>query len=142
MQASIKITGLYDIDRVFKNLPASTQNKASRPALRAGARVVRDAASTNIQAVVSDEATGLAAKSLRVYSLRRSKGNLRVAVMVKRGVVASNGARVGLYASVLEYRPGMSWIRKAIRDKKNEAVDAVTREFNKRLVQAVKDAQR
>lgn len=142
MQVSANISGLYNLDKLFKALPASTQNKAARPALRAGARVIRNEASTNIQSVVSDEATGLAARSLRVYSLRKYQGQLRVAVMVKRGVYASNGARVGLYASVLEYRPGMSWIRKAARDKKAEAVAAVRSEMSKRINDAVKDAQR
>lgn len=144
MSIEARISGVQDIDRVFLALPGATQNKASRPALRAGGRVIRDMASANVKAITSDEATGLLARSLRVYALRRFKGNLRVGVQVKRGAVAKNGARVGLYASVLEYgkegQPPRSWLRKAIREGVSSATSAVVTEFNKRLVDAVRAA--
>lgn len=144
MTIEAKVLGVADIDKVFKALPITTQNKASRPALRKGGTVIRNMASANVKAITSEEATGLLARSLRVYTFKRYKGNLRVGVQVKRGLVAKNGARVGLYGAVLEYgkegQPPRSWIRKAIREGVTAANQAVLTEFNKRLVEAVRSA--
>lgn len=150
VSVSVEITGADQVIKALERLPISTQTKALRPALRKGATVVRDAASENLKAVVSAEATGLSARSLRVYSLRKINGNLRVAVMVKRGLIYPNRAgqpvRVGLAVSVLEYgkqnQPPRSWIRKAAREKVAAATDAVSQEITKRLDSAVEDAKR
>lgn len=147
MDSSIKITGLEDVRKALGNLPRSTRNKMMRPALRRGAAVVRDAASANVKAIANQGyATGLLAKSLRVYSLRAYYGMLRVAVMVRRGLVTSKGVRVGLYAAVLEYgkenQPPRSWLRKAAREQKDVSLRAISQEASKRLPDAVKDAKK
>lgn len=143
----LKISGLDQLEKTFKKLPKSTQNKALKPALREGAKIVRKAASDNINAIVSDKATGVGARSLSIYTLKVYKGMLRVAVMVRKGAINKvNGARVGLYLSVLEYgkqgqRP-RSWIRKAAREKSTEAINKVAQEVSARMEQAVEDAKR
>lgn len=142
-----------DLDKVFTNLPRSLQRKAYRQALRAGASVVRDAAEANLKSITTEGyATGYAAKQLRVYNLRKVNGNFRVAVQVRRGAVnvkkLVNGepVRVGLYVSVLEYgkenQPPRSWIRKAIREEKAQAIDALTRSMSEGMLEAIEDAKK
>lgn len=135
---------------MFSNLPRSTKRKVHMPALRAGGAVLRKKAEANIKSVVSGESTGTLEKNIRVYSYKKYRGNYRVGVQVKRGavnnkkIIKGQPVRVGLYAGVLEYRDGgkYSWIRKASREGKNEAVSDVTREFNRRMIEAIRDAKR
>lgn len=144
--ASVDVLGLKEVQETFKRMPAATQRKALRPALRAGANVVKKAAASNVRSITSNEATGLLARSLAVYSLKRFRGNLRMAVMVRKGTVTSRGVRVGLYASVLEYgkenQPPRSWIRKAAREKTREAFNVVAQEIKRRMVAVVEDAKK
>lgn len=152
MDFNNSITGFKELDKTFSNLPRTTQRRAIVPALRAGAFVVRDMAAANVKAVTSGDSTGLLERSLRVYNYKKYRGNYRVAVQVKRGLVNTkkivNGqpVRVGLYAAVLEYgkegQAPRSWIRKAIRDGQGAAVSALTKEASKRMVDAVRDARR
>lgn len=139
-----------EVERVFKNLPRTTQRRALMPALRAGAFVVRDLAVANVRAVTSGESTGVLERNIRVYNYKKYRGNYRVAVQVKRGMmntkVKGKPVRVGLYAAVLEYgkegQAPRSWIRKAIRDGQGAAVSALTKEASKRMNEAVRDARR
>lgn len=152
MEFETRLTGVAELDRTFANLPRTTQRRALIPALRAGAYTVRDMAAANVKAVVSDDATGLLARNIRVYTLKKYKGNWRVAVQVKRGLhntkklVKGKPVRVGLYAAVLEYgkqgQPPRSWIRKAIREGKTAAVNKLLQEANKRMVDAVAEARK
>lgn len=153
MELSTTINGLSDIYKVFNNLPRSTQRRAGNQALRAGAAPVREAVVSNLNRF-SDVFTGLSKTrgNIRIYTLRKYRGQQRVAVQVKRGLVNpakrdGNGqpVRVGMYVAVLEYgkenqRPRPSF-RAAIRDKKNQAIDALTKEFNKRMVDVIRDAK-
>lgn len=149
------LTGVQNIDKVFNNLPRSMQRKAYMQALRAGAAPVRDSASNNIRSVLQPF-TGLSARrgTIRIYNLRKYKGSFRVAVQVRRGLVNTRKTdgqgkpvRVGLYLAVAEYgstklnRAPRSWIRKAIREQKSNAISNVTKEMNKRIVEAVEDAK-
>lgn len=153
MQFSHKIVGLDKLNTTFAKLPKSTQNRALKPAMRKGMLVVREAASVNVQNIADKGyATGLLARSLRVYNLRKYRGMLRVAVMVKRGLVnvkkIVNGqpVRVGLYASVLEYgkrdQEPRSWIRKAAREKEKVVLNTVTSEAYRRIKDAVLEAKK
>lgn len=156
MDFKANLTGIYDLDKVFSNLPRTIRNRAARPALRAGAAKVRDAARDNVRQV-ADMFTGVLSKrgSITMYNMKMFRGSLRVAVQIRRGLVNTqkldrNGkpVRVGMYAAVLEYgsrklnRRPRSWIRRAIREQHNQAVSAIRSEMNKRMVEAVKDARR
>jgi len=151
MDFSGSLSGIKDIDKVFTNLPRSSQRKVYMRALREGAKPVKDAATNNIRQV-SKKFTGLLSRksTVAVYNYKKYRGNFRVAVQIRRGLlnnlVEGEPVRVGLYASVLEYgkngQPPRSWIRKAIRENKEQAVNALASEFNKRLTDAVKDAKR
>lgn len=150
------LTGIQNIDKVFNNLPRSMQRKAYMQALRSGAGPVRDAARDNLRTVLRPF-SGISHKrgTVRIYNLRKFKGSYRVAVQVAKGLTNSakldgegKPVRVGLYLSVAEYgstklnRAPRSWIRKAVREKKTDAVNNITTEMNKRIVEAVEDAKK
>jgi HK97 gp10 family phage protein len=148
MKFDVDIIGVKDLDRVFNNLPRSMQRKAYMQALRAGAEPVKSAAQANIQQVSRPYTGVLSRKStLRIYNLRKYRGNYRVSVQIRRGLIntKAKGVRVGLYAAVLEYgkkgQPPRPWIRKAIREQQAAAISALTTEMNKRIVDALKDAR-
>lgn len=152
MRLVANITGLTELDKTFSRMPRSTQRRAYTAALRAGAAIVRNLAEKNLKSAANKGyATGTAERSLRIYALKKYRGNFRVAVQVKKGMVNTkkivNGkpVRVGLYVSVLEYgksgQAPQSWIRKAIREGRNAAVSALTKEMGIRIESAVKDAR-
>lgn len=152
MDAKVNID-VSGVDKLFLNLPRTTQRRAYMPALRAGGFVIRDMAVENVKSVATrGYATGTLEKNIRVYSYKKYRGNFRVGVQIKRGAVNQkkivNGkpVRIGLYGSVLEYgkknQAPQSWIRKAIREGKSPSYNAILKEFNKRLIDAVREAQR
>lgn len=140
---------IREVEKLFRNLPRTTQRRALMPGLRAGANIVKDMAIANVKSVTSGESTGVLEKNIRVYNYKKYKGNYRVAVQVKRGLMNTIGGgkpvRVGLYAAVLEYgkqgQAPRSWIRKAIRDGQGPAVSALTQEIRKRMDDAIREAK-
>lgn len=161
MTISTKISGLDNLDKVLANMTRSTRRKVHNKALRAGAKVVKDAAHENILKQFK-EFTGLLSKksTVAVYNARKYKGSFRVLVQIRRGLVNSKvmvkdsktgekgPVRVGLYASVGEYgsaklnRRPRPWIRPAIKENESRAISSLTKEFNARLVEAVEDAKK
>lgn len=152
MNVNIKIEGVEQITAVFKQLPRSMQTKAYYRALFSGASAVKAGAEQNLKSMPMDEATGTLAKNIRVYRLKKRRGLYRVAVRVRKGATNKkkkdgSGApvRVGLYGSVLEYgkknqRP-RSWIRKAIREERNRAVNRVIDGMRKHMIESLNDAK-
>lgn len=157
MDFSVRISGVEKLDRTFLNMPGSTQRKVYNKALRRGGKVVKDAATVNIMKV-SKKFTGVLSlkSSVAMYNGRKRKGNFRLLIHVKRGLmnhkVLAKGfkkpVRVGLYASVLEYgskklnRVPRPWIRPAIRENTTSVVNNITDEFKIRMNEVVKDARR
>lgn len=156
MDFNAAITGIREVEKTFNNLPRSMQRKVYMKALRAGAAPVRIAAEANL-ASVSDPFTGLSRTkgAIQIYALKKYRGNYRVGIQAKRGLVNAakkdkNGqpVRVGLYLAVLEYgsprlnRQPRSWIRKAIREQPQAALDATAKEMARLLPEAVRDARR
>lgn len=152
MEFDVTLKGIQELDKTFQNIPKTMQSYAYRRTLRAGAVPVRDAAEENIKAV-SKKFTGIAQRrgTIRVYNLRKYRGTFRVAVQVRRGLLNpvknENGepVRVGLYLSVLEYgkknQPPRSWIRKAIREKRNDAINAAATELAESMIVAIARAR-
>lgn len=145
MDFGIETRGFDKLLKTFSNLPRSMRRKALRPALRKGANIVKKAASENVQAVTSDEATGLLSRSLETRSAKPFRGSLRMLVRIKANVFSEKGTRVGLYGSVLEYgkenQPPRSWMRKAARENTSEVLEAVRAEVQTRIPEVIKDAQ-
>lgn len=154
MQITAKIVGLDKLERTFRALPLATQNKASKAALREGAKVIRADAQQNIAAITagSKQSTGVGQKGIAVYNFKKKRGMLRVGVMVRKGLVNKkkiiNGVpvRVGLYLSVLEYgkrnQPPRSWLRKAAKNKASLAYSTVERVLGQKMDDAVEAAKR
>lgn len=146
----VKITGADGVQKVFTNLPRSTAKKCHMQALRAGGKVVKRNAVKRLKAQVSPESTGVLEKGLTVYSLKKIRGQYRVGVAVKRGLVnqqkliRGEPVRVGLYASVLEFRDGgkFAYMRPAAKESVNEVLNVMTSEISRRLNSAVEDAKR
>ena len=155
MDFSGGVSGVEELLRTFERLPRSSQRKAYYPSLRAGGEIVRVAATQNIKAV-SEPYSGLARRenTLRVYNLKKFRGNFRIAVQVRRGLVnpakrnkQGEPVRVGLYLAVLEYgsqklnRAPRPWLRKALREQEVRAVDNVRRAFSSRMNEIISDAR-
>lgn len=154
MQFSASISGVKELDATFTALPKQSERLVYRQSLREGAKIVEKSAENNIRKV-SKKFTGLAQRrsSISVYNLKKYKGNYRVAVQVKRGLVnqmktdKDGPVRVGAYLAVLEYgsqklnRRPRPWIRPAIRNEKNAALERISKEFARRLDFAVKRAR-
>lgn len=152
MKIEVRIQGINDIVNVFNELPRSMQRKVYYRALLAGGGVVKQAAEQNLKSMPMDEATGTLAKNIRVYRLKKRRGLYRVAVRVRKGAVnkrkkdgAGDPVRVGLYGSVLEYgkknQAPRSWIRKAIREERNQAVSRVSDGMRRHMIEALNDAK-
>lgn len=151
MQFSSSINGIRELELTFNNIPRQSR-RVYMTALRAGGTVVRKNAEKNLKAVATaGYATGTAEKNIRVYSLRKYRGNYRVGVQIRRGavnrkkIVNGSPVRIGLYASVLEYgkknQPPRSWIRKAIRESNHDVYVEVAREFRIGMVQAIQNSR-
>lgn len=155
MDFGADVIGINQLYKTFNNLPRAMQRKAYRQALRAGAAPVKAAAEANLRAA-SEPFSGLSRRrgSIAIYNLKKSRGNFRVSVQVKRGLVnpkkkGKDGTpvRVGMYLAVLEYgsnkinRAPRSWIRKAIRENVDQSLDALTTEMSKRMVDVINDAK-
>lgn len=145
----ITITGQDALVATLGKLGNSMQNKALRAGMKAGAAIVAKAAEVNLNAIVAKGSTGLLEKNVKVYVLKKKDGvYLRYGVMVKKGLLNQtkhdkNGpVRVGLYASVLEYRPGKSWLRKAARETTGQVVAAVRETALAKIDDAIQDAKK
>jgi hypothetical protein len=134
-------------------LPSKMRSLIYSKALLAGGAVVRDKASINVKSVVSSEASGVLAKNLRVYRLKKKRGWYRAGVMVRRGAVNKrkrdgNGkpVRVGLYGSVLEYgkknQPPRAWLRPAYASERGKAESRVRQVFTNNLLSALESAKK
>lgn len=139
-----------DVENVLKRLPGATRRKAVMPSLRAGGKVIKEKAESNVKSVTSGDSTGILSKNIRVYNYKKYRGSYRVGVQIKRGAVNSRKlikgepVRVGLYGSVLEYREGgkYSWLRKAARESQGEAYAEIKNELAKRIPAVISEAKK
>lgn len=148
MKLDVRFSGIKELARVFGELPRAMQRKSYYKALMASAGVVRDAAVDNLKSMPMDDATGTLEKNIRVYRLKKLRSFYRVAVRVRKGAVntkkkdgSGNPVRVGLYGSVLEYgkknQPPRSWIRKAIREERAEAIQRMASKMRETMAEAI-----
>ena len=148
-----EISGLDNVGKTMLNLPTKMRTTIYSKALLAGGAVVRDRASQNVKSVVSSEASGVLAKNLRVYRLKKKRGWYRSGVMVRRGAVNKrkrdgNGqpVRVGLYGSVLEYgkrnQPPRPWLRSAYASQRGAAEQRIRQVISKNLLSALESAKK
>ncbi|GAB3282640.1 hypothetical protein GCM10027347_59000 [Larkinella harenae] len=131
--------------KAMQKLPRTIRNRALRKGLRAGAEVVKKRASDNVRSVTSDEATGLLASKLVIRARKQTRTALGVRVAIGRGT-AKNGARIGLYGSVLEFgkenQPPRPWLRPAADQSASQVLSVLVQESSRYLDDAVEDAKR
>lgn len=165
MQANIQIHGVDVVKDVLSRLPKTMQNKTLRPAMKKAMRVVKKKAEENLDSVLSGNSTGLLRRSLRIYAFKSRRGQLRTAVMVKKGLIypnkfdtalrgkkgrkrtVSEPRRVGMVAGILNWgRPGQAprfWLTKAARESVRPLYEALRQEIKNQLektINAVKKA--
>lgn len=141
-----EVTGVNEVVAALGKLPESTRRIALRGALREAAKAIKKQAEINIAGVVSSEATGLLARSIVIRSAKTSRGNIRVAVAIAGKKLSKRGTRVGLYGSVLEFgkknQPPRAFLRPAIAQKGQEAINIMGQEFARKFDQAVMEARK
>lgn len=89
--SEIKVSGLSDLQRFLDQLPAKISANILRGALRSGAKVIANAAKSNVTSV-----SGELAKSIRV-STRTKKLDGKVSASVK------TGSKAAFYAHMTEF---------------------------------------
>ena len=98
----INITGLSELQAQLDRLPANVEKKLLRGALRAGQKVVLEAAKANIRTISGDLAA-----SLRISTRSRKNG------LVSARVVA--GAKKVFYAHMVEFGTAQHYIKPKTR---------------------------
>ena len=87
----IKVKGLAELQKFLDQLPAKMEANVLRGSLRSGAKVIANAAKSNVTSV-----SGELAKSIRV-STRTKKSDGKVSASVK------TGSRAAFYAHMIEF---------------------------------------
>lgn len=146
MVDAIKVEGANELVAAFGRLPFSMRKKVLRGALKEGAKAVKARAADNVRSVVSNQSTGLLARSISIYSGRgASRDQIRVIVAITANKTARNGARVGLYGSVLEFgkenQPPRPWLRPAAQQSTQQVIQMTSAYGRQHLADAVADAK-
>lgn len=122
---SLELVGFEHVINQFKTLDGKIQKKALRPALRAGAKVIQKSAKSK-----APRLSGRLRKFIKVKSLKRSRGEIGVAVQTgTRLELQIPHAEQGYYPFSIEF--GTKTVKKqpymkpALREKRNEATNAV-----------------
>jgi HK97 gp10 family phage protein len=113
------------IIKKLEELPEEIQSKAAKKALRPAANLIRDAARANVR-----NDTGILQRSIKTFSLRKSKKALFVGPKVKKA--ARGGKKVegqAYYAHWVEFGTrhmvGKGYMRRAYDMKKTEALEKI-----------------
>ncbi|MFC3340015.1 HK97-gp10 family putative phage morphogenesis protein [Paracandidimonas soli] len=156
MKIIMSVRGLDGVLETLQALPAEVVSKKGGPvklALAKAARVIRAQAVANLTATISStqdsESTGLLAKNVIVTRGKEPHGTKgeRYLVRVRRkaydgdklGRRQKAGKRVTTHktASLKEYgsshQPATPWLRPAVQQKGQEAIDVFTADLNKRI---------
>lgn len=160
MKIEMQVHGLNGVLEALQSLPAEVVSKRGGPvklALAKGARLIRDQAKANLRAAIAlngDVSTGLLEKNViasRGKPIYGSKGE-RYLVRVRRkaydgekiGKKQKAGKRVTTHktASLLEYgsshQPATPWLRPAVHQKGQAAINVITEDLKRRVDQTVK----
>lgn len=160
MKVDMKVEGLNGVLETLQSLPSEVVSKRGGPvklALAKAARVIRDQAKINLKAAIAlngDESTGLLEKNVVVTRGKEPVGTKgeRYLVRVRRkaydgeklGKRQKAGKRVTTHktASLLEYgsshQPATPWLRPAVKQKGQQAIEVFTSDLNRRIEATVK----
>ena len=160
MKVEVKLQGMDGVLETLQSLPAEVVSKRGGPvklALAKAARVIQAQAKTNLKAAIAmngDVSTGLLEKNVVVTRGKEPIGSRgeRYLVRVRRkaydgeklGKRQKAGKRVTTHktASLLEYgsshQPATPWLRHAVKQKGQEAIEVFTSDLNRRIEATVK----
>lgn len=160
MKVDMKVEGLNGVLETLQSLPSEVVSKRGGPvklSLAKAARVIRDQAKINLRAAIAqngEQSTGLLEKNVVVTRGKEPIGTRgeRYLVRVRRkaydgeklGKRQKAGKRVTTHktASLLEYgsshQPATPWLRPAVKQKGQQAIEVFTSDLNRRLEATVK----
>lgn len=134
----LSLTGHDAIVKAFNELPAKLQRSILRPALRAGAKVLR--ASVQASAPRSDEAPHMA-DSLKIKALKRKRGRVGYVVITAKRPILGIKAADTYYPAHIEYGyrhngkhvPANPWMKRGLEAGRAAAMNTVAREIGQRM---------
>lgn len=160
MKIEMNVSGLNGVLETLQSLPAEVVSKRGGPvklALAKGARLIRDQAKVNLKAAIAlngDVSTGLLEENVIASRGKPPFGGKgeRYLVRVRRkaydgdkiGKKQKAGKRVTTHktASLLEYgsshQPATPWLRPAVRQKGEQAINVITDDLQRRIGLVVK----
>lgn len=152
MKVEVNLRGVDGVITTLKSLPAEIVSKRGGPvklALAKGARLIRDEAKKNLRRVIAingDESTGLLEKNVissRGKQPSTGKGERYLVRVRRKTYPGKNGKPVTTRAtaSFLEYgtedQPATPWLRPAVRQHGEAAINTITQDLNKRVEKVV-----
>lgn len=160
MKIEMNVSGLDGVLETLQSLPAEVVSKRGGPvklALAKGARLIRDQAKTNLRASIAlngDVSTGLLEKNVIASRGKAPFGGKGERYLVRVRRKAYDGEKIGKRqkagkrvtthktASLLEYgsshQPATPWLRPAVRQKGEQAINVITDDLKRRIGLVVK----
>jgi len=160
MKVSVDVKGLEGVLDTLRGLPAEIVSKRGGPvklALAKAARVIRDQAAVNLSEAIAmngDESTGLLEQNLVVTRGKEPTGTKGERYLVRIRRKAYDGAKISKRqkagkrvtthktASLLEYgsshQPATQWLRPAVKQKGEEAINVFKTDLSRRIDATVK----
>src|SRR5690554_2659995 len=155
MKITMNVQGLDGVMQTLQSLPPEIVSKRGGPvklALAKAARVIRDQAKVNLKAAIAingDASTGLLEKNVVVTRGKEPVGTKGERYLVRVRRKAYDGAKIGKRqkagkrvtthktASLLEYgsshQPATPWLRPAVKQKGEQAINVFTSALNRRI---------
>lgn len=144
----LKVTGLDNVLDMLQNFPnevVSVRGGPVKTALKRAAQVIRKEVAKNLEQTVSDEATGLLAKSLIATRGKTNGMGEKYVVRFKNLKYTRNSSEevtTRKSGHLLEYgsskQKPQPYIRPAAKTKAQEAVDVFSKEINKEIEKLTK----
>lgn len=148
MKVDVNLRGMDGVLETLQSLPAEVVSKRGGPvklALAKGARVIRAQAATNLRAAIAlggERSTGNLEKRLVVTRGKRplgGKGERYLVRVRKRNYINALGIKTNplMTANLLEYgsshQPATPWLRPAVAQKGEEAINVITADLKRRI---------
>lgn len=126
VKVDFKLKGFSRVSRAFNKLDHKARKKHLRPALRAGAKVIKNAAQS-----LAPKDSGALKRTIKVRSLKRSRKNF--GVFIRTGTASELGIKEtkgrGYYPFSVEYgtdeQPARPYMRPALKNNDERARKAI-----------------
>lgn len=132
--AKMTVTGIKELDRLFRQLPDKIGKKVARQSIRKALQPIKKA----VEANAPRGETGHLSSSVKIRSAKKSRQSFGIDVRI--GLDGWTGD--GWYAAAQEYGTseieGSGFMRRAADEKRDEALTIVKREIADRLEQEIR----